>query len=90
MAARVAPYIRYFSSSRPLDDHGSIPAVLVVFEKRVAQSTFVRIARREMDRAGIEVPMLVSRRDLVEELGPLGPVWTRVGRDRSPSVFPLR
>lgn len=90
MAARVAPYIRYFGSGRPLDDHGAMPVVLVVFEERVAQSTFVRIARREMDGAGVDVPMLVSRRDLVEELGPLGPVWTRVGRDRSPSVFPLR
>ncbi len=90
MAARVAPYIRYFGSGRPLDDHGAVPTVLVVFEERVAQSTFVRIARREMDGAGVEVPMLVSRRDVVEKLGPLGPVWTRVGRDRSTSVFPLR
>ena len=59
------------------------PTVLVVFEERVAQSMFVRIARRETERAGVEVPMLVSRRDLVEDLGPLGPVWTGVGRDRS-------
>ena len=90
MAARVAPYIRYFGSGRPLDDHGAVPTVLVVFEERVAQSTFLRIARREMDGAGVEVSMLVSRRDLVEKIGPLGPVWTRVGRDRSTSVFPLR
>ena len=32
MAARLAPYLRYYSSRRPLDDHGATPAVLVVFD----------------------------------------------------------
>ena len=30
MAERLAPYLRYYSSRRPLDDHGAQPAVLVV------------------------------------------------------------
>ena len=32
MAERLAPYLRYYSSRRPLDDHGAQPAVLVVFD----------------------------------------------------------
>ena len=36
MAARLAPYLRYYSSHRPTDDHGAQPAVLVVFDDDLA------------------------------------------------------
>ncbi len=87
MAARIAPYIRYFSTSAPLDDHGAQPAVLVVFEDRAAQSRFLRIAREEMQREGVRVPLLVSRREMTDEKGPLGPIWRSAdgGRLRPPS-----
>ncbi len=81
MAARIAPYIRYCSSGRPRDDHGSTPVLCVVFEKRVAQSQFLRVARREMERAGTEIPLMVSVRKLVEEKGPLGRVWLPADRN---------
>ena len=86
MAARIAPYVRYFSTSDPLDDHGAAPVVLVVFEDRAAQSRFLRIAREEMQRAGARVPLLVSRRNLTDEKGPLAPIWRSVdgGRLRPP------
>ena len=48
MAARLAPYLRYFSTSRPIEDHGALPAVLVVFDDELAQGHFLRIADREM------------------------------------------
>ena len=32
MSARLAPYLSYCSSNRPLDDHGHRPVVLVVFD----------------------------------------------------------
>ena len=32
MSQRLAPYLRYFSSHRPTDDHGVCPSVLVVFD----------------------------------------------------------
>ncbi len=86
MAARIAPYIRYFSTSDPLDDHGAGPGLLVVFEDRAAQYRFLRIAREEMQRARVRVPLLVSRRELTDEKGPLGPIWRSVdgGRLRPP------
>ena len=53
MAERLAPYLRYYSSRRPLDDHGAQPAVLVVFDDDLAATHFLRVAREEMDRTGL-------------------------------------
>ena len=79
MAARLAPYLRYYSSQRPTDDHGTRPDVLVVFDDDIAQTHFLRIAREETARAGVELPLLVSHRELVEREGPLGRAWRRPG-----------
>ena len=75
MAARLAPYLRYYSSHRPTDDHGSRPHVLVVFHDELAATHFLRIAGEETERAGVELPLLVSHRELVEREGPLGRAW---------------
>ena len=79
MAARIAPYLRYYAASRPLDDHGSIPAVLVVFDDDIAASHFLRVADNEMRRTGVRVPLWVSHRAALEESGPLGAAWQRPG-----------
>ena len=75
MAARIAPYLHYYSSRRPTDDHGSLPYLLVVFDEEVAQTHFLRVAREEMDRARVDVPLWVSHRDLLVRVGPLGTAW---------------
>ena len=75
MAARVAPYLRYYASSRPTDDHGHQPLVLVVFDDPIAMTHFLEVATREMERAGVRVPLLVSHRELVMSVGPLGRAW---------------
>ena len=75
MAARVAPYLRYYATRRPLDDHGSAPLVLVVFDDDIAAGHFLRVADDEMRRAGVKVPLWVSDRDVLERLGPLGIAW---------------
>ncbi len=79
MAARLAPYLRYYSTRRPLDDHGVLPAVLVVFDDELAATHFLRVARQEMDRAGVEVPLRVSHKLVLERPGPLGRVWLEPG-----------
>ena len=45
MSERLAPYLRYFSSHRPTDDHGARPSVLIVFDDEIVQTHFLRLAR---------------------------------------------
>ena len=90
MAARLAPYLRYYSSHRPTDDHGARPDVLVVFDDDIAPTHFLRIAREEMARAGVEVPLLVSHRELVEREGPLGRAWLAPGVPEPAHAFRSR
>ncbi len=75
MAARLAPYLRYYSSDRPADDHGARPAVLVVLRDDVTAINFLRVARERMTEARVEVPLLVSHEGLLEREGPLGRAW---------------
>ena len=90
MAARLAPYLRYYSSHRPTDDHGARPDVLVVFDDDIAQTHFLRVAQEEMARAGVEVPLLVSHRELVEREGPLGRAWLTPGVPEPAHAFRSR
>ena len=75
MADRIAPYLRYYSSHRPTDDHGSQPIVLEDDEDEIAQTHFLRVVRDEMTRSGVAVPLQVSHRTLLEKVGPLGRAW---------------
>ena len=87
MAARIAPYLRYYAANRPLDDHGAVPSVLVVFDDDIAAGHFLRVADREMRRAGVRVPLWVSHKAALEELGPLGAAWLRPGSFRPGYAF---
>ena len=75
MAARLAPYLRYYSSSQPLDDHGHRPLVLVVFDDPLAEANFLGVARREMERTGVSLPLWASYRERLESVGPLAAAW---------------
>ena len=87
MAARLAPYLRYYSSHRPTDDHGAQPDVLVVFDDDIAQTHFLEVAAREMERARVRVPLLASHQDLVQREGPLGRAWIARSGDRPDYSF---
>ena len=75
MAARLAPYLRYYSSDRPADDHGAQPVVLVVLRDDITATNFLRMARERMTQARVEMPLLVSHEGLLEREGPLGRAW---------------
>ena len=75
MRARLAPYLRYFSTRRPTDDHGAQPRLLVVFDDPLAATQFLRVARSELERTQVPVPLFVSDPELVRRHGPLGPSW---------------
>ena len=75
MAARLAPYLRYYASHRPTDDHGVRPAVLIVLRDEITADHFLRVARRELDRARVTLPLWVSHETLLGAEGPFGDVW---------------
>ena len=75
MAARIAPYLRYYAANWPLDDHVVVPMVLVVFDDELAAGHFLRVAADDMRRARVKVPLWVSHRNALERSGPLGPAW---------------
>ncbi len=81
MAARLAPYLRYYSSNQPLDDHGHRPLVLLVCDDFIAEGNFLGVARAELERAAVDPPLWVSHTGLLENVGPLGPAW------RSPDML---
>ena len=82
--------LRYYSSHRPLDDHGTRPAVLVVFEDEIAQTHFLRVAREEMRAEQVTVPLWVSHREAIDALGPLGSAWRTPGEWESTQTLPPR
>ena len=77
MAQRLAPYLRYYSTHRPIDDHGARPTVLVVFDEDLAATQFLRAAADEMAHTRIVLPLRVSHRGLLEREGSLGKAWLR-------------
>ena len=88
MAQRLAPYLRYYSTSRPLDDHGVQPIVLVVFDDELAATHFLGLAARELDRTRLEIPLAVSHRALLQHEGLLGAAWFAPGRYQPGYAFP--
>ncbi len=88
MAARLAPYLRYYASSRPTDDHGVPPAILIVAHDDLAASHFLRVARTEIDRSGVNVPLWVTHAPALATHGPLGQVWRTPGCWKVVSAIP--
>ena len=88
MAARLAPYLRYYASTRPTDDHGAPPAVLIVAHDELAASHFLRVAQAEMDRSQVSVPLWIASEQALAARGPLGQVWRTPGCWNAVSVVP--
>ena len=88
MSERLAPYLRYYFSHRPTDDHGTRPHVLVVFDDDIAATHFLTVAQEEMQAQGVTVPLWVSHGEAVDALGPLGRAWRTPG-DWEPAHLPL-
>ena len=75
MASRLAPYLRYYATDRPVADHGVAPALIVVFEDAVAPAHFLRLAHEEMARSSVDLPLRTASREDLEAAGPLGIPW---------------
>ena len=87
MAAKLGPYLGYYATRRPVDDHGVDPVVLMAFEDAAVEARFLVIARRELARCGVRVPLRVSHRERLEQAGPLGRAWRGVDATEPASPF---
>ena len=87
MAAKLAPYLRYYADKRPVEDHGAIPLVLVAFEDELAADHFLRVARAEQRQKHVNVPLFVSDSAELGRLGPLGHAWRSVDSARPGTAF---
>jgi len=87
MAAKLAPYLRYYGAKRPVEDHGAIPLVLVVFDDELAADHFLRVARDEQDRTRVDVPLFVSNRERLKRNGHFGQAWRVVDSTRPTTAF---
>ena len=76
MVARIAPYLRYYSSHRPTDDHGT-PSLPSSSSSRTRSPRHTSCASqvRRWHAPESTVPLLVSHRSLLERVGPLGRAW---------------
>ena len=88
MAERLAPYLRYYSSQRPTDEHGVQPVVLIVFQDDLTVNHFLRVARGEMEGENVEIPIRVSQESALGEVGPFGPAWRSPRAWEPASLFP--
>ena len=64
-----------FFTRRPLEDRGVTPIVLVVFDDLLAEARFLGVARNEMRREGVHLPLWISHRQATDKEGPLGRAW---------------
>ncbi len=87
MAARLAPYLRYYRSHRPTDDYGVQPTLLVVFEDAIAANHFLRTAQDMISRQRLLLPLKVSDRASIRRLGPCGPAWRSLDRQGMESLL---
>ena len=87
MTDRLAPYMRYYATRRPLEDHGVIPQILVVFEDELAVSHFLRLAEKEMSRAQVSLPLFITSAAEVGRGGPLAPIWRSPGCSQTAAPF---
>ena len=75
MAARLAPYLRYYATREPVDDNVAEPVVLMVFDDEVVEARFLVVVRREVARNRVRVPLYVSNKERLDAEGPLGAAW---------------
>ncbi len=87
MARRLAPYLRYYSSQRPVEDHGALPLLLVAFEDELAADHFRRVSRQETLRVGVDLPLHVTHRVILAQHGPLAAAWRVIDDGRLGSAL---
>ena len=74
---KLRPYLRYYASGQPLHAFGAWPSVLFVLRDEIAGTGLLRMSEGETERyeVGDVLSILTTTEGLVEEHGPLAPIW---------------
>lgn len=75
MPDKLDSYLAYYSTTRPLDEHGIMPITLFVFETAFRAERFTDVARGEIQKAGAQLPLWVSSEEELYAGDPFSPVW---------------
>ena len=87
MAAKLAPYLRYYGTRRPTEDHGAQPLVLIALDDALAADRLLRMVREQPRRTLDELPILITDRRLLQQAGPLGHAWRTAQRSTPGPAF---
>lgn len=68
-------YLAYYSTKKPLEEHGVVPIVLFVFETAFRAKRFTDVARGEIEKTGVRLPLWVTSEEELYEEDPFSPVW---------------
>ena len=74
--AKLRPYLRYYRSGEPEQDHPPFPFTLFVVDGQDVEETYVRTS---VGMRSMTVPVLVSCRPVLERSGILGRSCVRYG-----------
>lgn len=75
MAERLAPYLRYYATKQPIDDHGLQPDVLVVLRDGASKGEFLRLAHRTISQLNIVLPLMAADGVALNAGGSMVDVW---------------
>jgi len=87
MATKLAPYLRYYGTHRPTDDHGAWPLALFAFDDTLAADRFLRVLRELPLSSSERLPIQVADRRSLDREGPLGPAWRTARRTTTGPAF---
>ena len=90
MSLRLAPYLRYYSTQRPADEHGVQPIIFVVFQDDLTANHFRRVARHEMGGETVNMPIQASDERTLNQVGPFGLAWYSPDAWEPSSLLPAR
>ena len=74
---KLRPYLRYYASGQPLHTFGAWPSVLFVLRDEIAGTGLLRMSEGGTERYEVDdvLSILTTTEGLVEEHGPLAPIW---------------
>ena len=74
--AKLRPYLAYYQTRKPLEDHGAYPALLVVLRDELVMAQFLKAATEEIATHTFRtLKVLATYQASLQKEGPLAAIW---------------